>query len=547
MQPIQTISTSAKTDLTAPTQAKPDHMKGTSFALTMGEDASETAEPAHSDTITQARDETAPQAEKSDLDSPHASDFPSEGEAPSVDQASEAKDTHKASTASDGELGQNVDFGTASGNSTEHTRSTSREERHAHTIQSQKATPASAMIQGLSQPNLVSDAAAVSNPNEAESKAHNKPAAVAGVIGTERQTKQSGEPKESMPTNSSDRFHQHKLLMSSNYSTERLNRDAGFASLMPEAQKRYPANRVDSAEVSDIPQGEMLKSHKNSRQTELLHLSKLGGPSDKTTSTEKVNFTAQAAASSQTSASSLVAITQPTQMLALQGIPERSTEPITATVRTLGQHAATSNTSRTGAHGSPLVPQGVTTHTQTAQTADKIAQTLSEQSTIGIEPTNNTDELPWETRPTNAPNTAKTVSPAPRAELPQHLSHTFAEALKRAPDRPIEIALNPAELGRVRMIMSTSETGITVSVAADRGETLDLMRRSIDDLAKSLNDLGFEDVSFAFDQGQQRAEQQEQTNSGDLATADEPLAEHQTTIPLARVSNVVTTGIDMRL
>ena len=73
------------------------------------------------------------------------------------------------------------------------------------------------------------------------------------------------------------------------------------------------------------------------------------------------------------------------------------------------------------------------------------------------------------------------------------------------------------------------------------------MRRNIDDLGKSLSDLGFEDVSFAFDQGQQRAEQQEQTSGDDLAMADEPLAEHHTTIPLARVSNVVTTGIDMRL
>ena len=36
---------------------------------------------------------------------------------------------------------------------------------------------------------------------------------------------------------------------------------------------------------------------------------------------------------------------------------------------------------------------------------------------------------------------------------------------KEHPTEPIEIALNPAELGRVRMVMSTSETGIMVTVA----------------------------------------------------------------------------------
>ncbi|WP_299774295.1 flagellar hook-length control protein FliK [uncultured Tateyamaria sp.] len=512
VQLIQTISTSPKTDPAAPTQPTLEHMAGTSFALAMGEDANETTEPTIPDMIAQAADEAALQAEKPGLDALHSSDFSSEGDGPPVNQDTEAQDTHKTSTTLHGEPGQTLHAGTTHGNSAQHTRNTSGEEPHARSNQPKKASPISAMIQGLSQPNLASDAAAVDNPKDAESEAHNKsgrtqsvvPATVAGMIGTEQQTKQNAISPESTSTNTS---------MS-------INRIYGL---------------------------EPLKSHKKSLHTEFSRVPKFDGASDRIKSAEKVNFTAQAVASSQTGASSLVAATRSTQMQAPHGLPEKSNEPITATVRFSDQHTATSHTSGTGAYGSPLVPQGVATGTQRTQAVNTIVQNLSEQSAIGIEPTDKADELPWETRPMNAPNTAKTTPPALRAELPQHLSNTIAEAFKRAPDKPIEIALNPAELGRVRMIMSTSETGITVTVAADRGETLDLMRRNIDDLGKSLNDLGFEDVSFAFDQGQQSAEQQEQTGSDDSATTDEPLAAHQTTTPLARVSNAVTTGIDMRL
>lgn len=178
-------------------------MEGTSFALAMGEDASKTTQPIHSGMIAQAEDQAALQAGKSASDAPHASDLSSEGEGLPVIQATEAKDTHKTSTTPDGQIGQRVDVGTASGNSAEHTRNTSRDEADARFNQLQKASPISAMIQGLSQPNQATDAAAAGNPNEAESKAHRKPATEAGMTGTEQQTTQGGEPKESTPTDSS--------------------------------------------------------------------------------------------------------------------------------------------------------------------------------------------------------------------------------------------------------------------------------------------------------------------------------------------------------
>ena len=77
----------------------------------------------------------------------------------------------------------------------------------------------------------------------------------------------------------------------------------------------------------------------------------------------------------------------------------------------------------------------------------------------------------------------------------------MAEALVRQSDGRIEIALSPEELGRVRMALVTSETGVSVSIGADRPETLALMRRHIEQLASDLRQLGYTDVGFSFSGG----------------------------------------------
>ncbi|WP_299047565.1 flagellar hook-length control protein FliK [uncultured Tateyamaria sp.] len=161
-------------------------------------------------------------------------------------------------------------------------------------------------------------------------------------------------------------------------------------------------------------------------------------------------------------------------------------------------------------------------------------------------------DLPiWDTRPAPANSNPTTVqSHLSRAEIPPHISQAIADAFRRSPDKPIELALNPAELGRVRMVMSTQETGIVITITAERGDTLDLMRRNIDDLGKSLNDLGFSDVSFAFEQ--------DQNASGDPDgkapdTSHVPLIAQDTTdqsngpASPAPLQNIALTGIDMRL
>ncbi len=83
---------------------------------------------------------------------------------------------------------------------------------------------------------------------------------------------------------------------------------------------------------------------------------------------------------------------------------------------------------------------------------------------------------------------------APRSIISQVIhtvSRTQAEGV-------VEIRLQPEELGRVRLTMSPNEAGLTVQIAAERAETLDLLRRNIDMLASDLRERGFEGFSFSF-------------------------------------------------
>ncbi len=123
--------------------------------------------------------------------------------------------------------------------------------------------------------------------------------------------------------------------------------------------------------------------------------------------------------------------------------------------------------------------------------------TVSERTQTLAEP-----DVIWDLKVT--PNQPATPAQAARVEAAPPLPPQIAEALVKTPHKPIEIALNPAELGRVRMVLAPSETGMVVLIQADRPDTLDLMRRNADDLGQSLADLGYEDVSFSFDQGQQQ-------------------------------------------
>ncbi|WP_232897257.1 flagellar hook-length control protein FliK [Pontibaca salina] len=118
------------------------------------------------------------------------------------------------------------------------------------------------------------------------------------------------------------------------------------------------------------------------------------------------------------------------------------------------------------------------------------------------------------------------------------------EMLMRQPDKRVEISLNPEELGRVRLALSRTEHGMTLAIMADRPETLDLMRRHIDQLAAELHRLGYSDFGFSFG-----------GNSPEGRDRENPKRQHphNSALPADRAQSAVifnrpmTDGLDLRL
>lgn len=89
--------------------------------------------------------------------------------------------------------------------------------------------------------------------------------------------------------------------------------------------------------------------------------------------------------------------------------------------------------------------------------------------------------------------------PPPRTPI-HGLAQQLAGAMSQGRDGPVEVMLSPEELGRVRMTIVSDGTGLTLTMVAERPETLDLLRRHIDILAQDFRDMGFGTLSFAFSQ-----------------------------------------------
>ena len=160
------------------------------------------------------------------------------------------------------------------------------------------------------------------------------------------------------------------------------------------------------------------------------------------------------------------------------------------------------------------------------------------------------EEAVWDLR--SQPQVSSSIQAVniPKIDVAGSVLQQITDAIRRSPDKPIEIALNPAELGRVRMVMSASDAGITVNILAERPDTMDLLRRNIDDLSKSFSEMGYEDISFSFEHGDQTADDSEPQHSDSPTFAPDEFAAPETenlspkTIPALAIA---PDGIDMRL
>ena len=91
----------------------------------------------------------------------------------------------------------------------------------------------------------------------------------------------------------------------------------------------------------------------------------------------------------------------------------------------------------------------------------------------------------------------------------------------------IEIRLSPEELGHVRLDIRMTDGVLTVRIDADRTETLDLMRRSADILARELRETGFGALDLSFGSSASHRDERPSTSTAyageDRGPRDAPL------------------------
>lgn len=179
----------------------------------------------------------------------------------------------------------------------------------------------------------------------------------------------------------------------------------------------------------------------------------------------------------------------------------------------------------------PLVPWQAVTST--------LRENTSITEPLAIEP------FSGEPRLSTLSSTPTAHSPIQRSDLPPQIARQLAEAIQQSPNRPVEITLKPQELGAVRLSVQQAEAGIIVSLTAERPETLDLMRRHIDQLGQDFQAMGYANIAFSFAGSDAEPDTQPgSTPSNDTAEAEDTTAAPATHIHL---SNGTTGGVDLRL
>ncbi|NBB96805.1 MAG: hypothetical protein GVY34_01350 [Alphaproteobacteria bacterium] len=128
----------------------------------------------------------------------------------------------------------------------------------------------------------------------------------------------------------------------------------------------------------------------------------------------------------------------------------------------------------------------------------------------------------------------------------QPSSIQIAQAITNATRDSFDITLAPEELGRVRIYLQSSETGLQITIATERPETLDLLRKNISSLARALSDLGHDSTSFQFEQNG-REDRQSHPAAREIARVTGPMPEPETDLLPAPSLQPTTTGMDLRV
>ncbi len=133
-------------------------------------------------------------------------------------------------------------------------------------------------------------------------------------------------------------------------------------------------------------------------------------------------------------------------------------------------------------------------------------------------------------------------------ELSRAVSQQIVEAARHLRHGPVELTLSPEELGRVRLTLTAEGGAMTLAVHAERGETLDLLRRNVETLAAEFREMGFANLNFSFarDRGPGTRDRDAAQAEGGPDVPGPVALRPVATVPL-RLGTLAEPGLDLRL
>lgn len=186
-------------------------------------------------------------------------------------------------------------------------------------------------------------------------------------------------------------------------------------------------------------------------------------------------------------------------------------------------------------HGPPVAAVAAATPAalQAAQ-LEKLSKSFDAEVSVG---------LGGAERGTSVGSTVNPAGAPANPETARHVAQQIAVSVLNAPGKTTEIALNPEELGRVRLSLTAADGVLTLAVLAERPETQDLLRRHIDVLAQEFRELGYDSISFSFSHEGQSGAEAEQDH------IDEQPKNDAAEIPLPDMTapRGPTSGLDLRI
>ena len=163
--------------------------------------------------------------------------------------------------------------------------------------------------------------------------------------------------------------------------------------------------------------------------------------------------------------------------------------------------AASSETALPDAPADPIAkPEALPDRAALPQTG------FAADSALATPPIGGADQIKQTPVVITQPGTFHTASPpVTHALLPPRLSADLVALAKTTPSGPVEILLNPEELGQLRFEIHQKSDQLRVVLSVERPETMDFLRRNADQLLGEFRAAGFAGASLSFGQWDQQS------------------------------------------